>query len=124
MVLARSTRDLFDYVLLEDLKLPPEKRTVFHLRAISGQLALRVHAAAQAKPVALLTGVAGWSNFRDANGDEIPCKHTKGRKIIEGIELAEWLSDESLEWLSLPMINELATAVLRGNALDADDVKN
>lgn len=124
MPLARSNRDLFDYVLKEDRELPAEQQTVFHLRALSSRVAMRMHTLAQVKPVALLAGVAGWKNFRDAAGNEVVCKHAKGKVIVEGIELDKPLSEESLDYLSPEWCNELAAAVLTNNRLSSDDAKN
>ena len=128
MVVARSAKEVFDYVPVCDRDLPPDQQTVFHLRRFTARLALRVQdlsaARGQVGEVVLRAGIAGWSNFHDAEGNDIVAKHKKGRELINGAQVDNPLTEESLDWLSPELLGELASAIITGNTVNADDLKN
>lgn len=128
MPVARSTREVFDYVCQEDRELPKEKQTVFHLRRLSTRHAVRARDLAEEQgrmcEFALRAGIAGWDNLCDDEGRAVPCAHDKGVHGIFGIEVKDPLSLESLNRLPPQIIGELASAIITGNTLSEDDVKN
>lgn len=134
MVVARSRKELFDYVPLADRKLEPEKRTTFHLRRLDTTRGLKlrdvaagsVNAPQGAIATALLrAGVAGWTNFLDPDdGSQVTCKHDPGKLTLCGIEIEAPLSIECVNLLSLELAAELAGAVMTGNVVTDDDVGN
>jgi hypothetical protein len=129
MPVARSSRELFDYVAEEDRKLPKEKQTVFHLRRFSARLAARTQDLAEGKKGQLLElllrfGIAGWTNFCDAAGEMVPCEHEKGVHLLFGCEVDQPLTVDSLNRLSQALLGELATAIFQGNTLSEEDAKN
>ncbi len=79
-----------------DFVVPPESQTVFHLHMLSpSQLAditdmgmvqsgiggkVQFRGASQVIAT-LLAGLAGWSNLRDAKGDEVPCPEDRMERI-------------------------------------------
>ncbi len=128
MVVARSVKEVFDYVLQDDRLLPVEKQTVFHLRRFSTRLSLRVQdlqsSRGQIAEVVLRAGIAGWTNFADADGEHVGCKHESGLKHIHGCEVRDPLTLECLDRLSPEIAGEIASAIIMGNTLTTDDVKN
>lgn len=128
MPIARSTKEVFDYVLTEDRELPKEKQTVFHLRRLSTRLAMRCRDLAenqgQMGEFALRAGIAGWTNFADEEGATVKCEHDKGSHTLFGIEVRDPLSIASLNRIPPQCLGELAAAIITGNTLSADDVKN
>jgi hypothetical protein len=128
MAVARSTKEVFDYVLKEDRELPKEKQTVFHLRRLSTRHAVRARDLAEDQgrmcEFALRAGVAGWDNFADEDGKAVECRHDKGSVPVFGIDVAEPMSMDSLNRIPPHVVGELATAIITGNTLTSDDVKN
>lgn len=128
MPVARSAHEVFDYVLLEERGLPAEKQTVFTLRRLTTRLHMRAQALASdlglMSEFVLRVGIAGWRNFAEAGGTEVPCKHDKGDRVVHGITVRDPLSEESLDFVPIGITGELAQAIINGNTLTADDVKN
>lgn len=129
MAVARSAKETFDFVLEADRALPPEKRTVFHLRRFSTRLALRTqdmteHQNGQVAELVLRAGIAGWTHLVDEDGAPVECRHDKGKHALFGCEVEAPLSEESLNRLPPTMLAELATAILAGNTLTKHDAKN
>ena len=128
MVVARSSKEVFDYVLQEDRALPVEKQTVFHLRRFSTRLALRAQdlqaSRGQVAELVLRSGIHGWSNFADGEGGVVECKHDKGIKTLWGCDVHNPLTLESMDRLSPEIAGELASAIITGNTLTDEDVKN
>lgn len=128
MPVARSAKEVFDYVLQEERGLPVEKQTVFTLRRLSTRLHMRAQALAGdlglMSEFVLRVGIAGWRNFADAAGVEVPCTHDKGDRVVHGITVREPLSEASLDHVPISITGELAQAIISGNTLTADDVKN
>jgi len=129
MVLARSVREVFDYILQEDRALPVEKQTVFHLRRFTTELAFRTQdlggdARGKIGEIVLRAGIAGWSNFRDASGSEIECKHDKGKHLVWGATVEDPLTKDAMSWLPPEIVGELGNAIIAGNTLTEEDAKN
>lgn len=127
MPVARSTKEVFDYVTLADRELAKEKQTTFHLRRLSTQLILRARSLddhSKMVEFALRCGVAGWENFADADGAPVKASHDKGEQLVFGVAVRDPLSSESLNRLPPDVVVELAKAIVEGNTLTEDDAKN
>ncbi len=138
MAVARSSRETFDYVLLEDRALPVERQSVFLLRRLSTRLMLALENLTSvatngrsADPrlgdryvVLLRAGIAGWRNFCDVDGKPIEFKAHAGARMVAGIEVENPAEVACLEWLSAEQAKELAEAVQAGNTVTQADVKN
>jgi len=126
MVVARSSREVFDYVPRSDRNLPSAQKTTFHLRRFPTHLAMRARALADSDDLVelvLRAGIAGWSNFQNLAGEQIVAKHQK-RVKISGHTLDEALDKDLLEWFDQDLATELLEAIRTGNALTDEDVKN
>ena len=129
MVVARSSKDLFDYIPVADRDQPKEKQTTFHLRPFPTHLQLRAQRLVEEDKghmaeVVVRAGIANWTNFVDAGGKVVECKHEKGVVSVHGVEVRDPLTLESMDWISQTLCTELAVAIWTGNTLTDDDVKN
>lgn len=136
MPVARSARELFDYVLMEDRDLPAEQQTTFSLRALSTRVSLALDnlASTDGKDIAVRVGhriiatvragLAGWRNFNDKDGKPIPFHAAAGPRMIYGVEVDNPADLESLEWFSPEQVKELAGAIVDGNQLTRADVRS
>lgn len=128
MPIARSAQEVFDYVALEDRELPAEKQTVFHLRRLSTRVMTRLRDIAddqgRVAELALRAGIAGWDKFVDQDGVVIEARHEKGEVLLWGIPIKDPLHVDSLNRLPVSLVGELATAIIAGNTVTDDDVKN
>lgn len=141
MAVARSARESFPYVLLEDRALPVEQRTTFHLRRLPTRLMLALDnltslttGAGQENDVAvrlgdrqivaLRAGLCGWDNFADAEGKPIPFEMTRGRSLISGVVVDDAAKESAIEWLRPEWAKELAGAITSGNTFTTGDAKN
>lgn len=124
MPVARSTAETFDYVTLADRELPKEQQTVFHLRRLPTNVHVQLMDLTTAAHVALRAGLAGWTNFRDENGEEIPFKIDPRPEALYGLPLKATASLATINRLAPADAMEIATTVLKGNELTKTDVKN
>lgn len=121
----------FDYVLKDDRNRPPEEQTVFRLRPLHAKEKQEVErtewkaAGGEALMVSDRTGLAirilncgllGWSNLRDAEGNEVEFAEVKenNRRI-----LPSHILDRITPWLT-----ELANAVYERTELSEEQKKN
>lgn len=126
MVVARSSREVFDFIPLSDRDLPAAQQTVFHLRRFPTHIAIRARSLRESDDLVelvLRAGIAGWSNFLDKDGKPVECKHQKNVKIA-GHTIEEALEKDLLEWLNQDLATELLDAIRTGNTLSDDDAKN
>lgn len=122
-MIAVSTREEWDYVLLEERS--SENPTVFRLRPLS----LRDRNAAydlsgrfseQNVPygtwatTVVRGGLAGWKNLGDGKGGEVRFAVDRGGKVRE----------ELLEVLPMPVCLELASEIITHSQITEDDRKN
>jgi len=122
----------FDYILVEDRKLPPEEQTVWKLRSLSydehEDLAeLRGTASATGQMVfiqnplrrarrALNLGLLGWENFRGPDGPaELKTKGMGSSRII---------LDETMNLIRREDAIEIADAIIEGAQLRESTSKN
>lgn len=138
MPIARTAEDVWDYVLEEDRGAAKSAQTVFQLRALPSKLSLHLENMTQFSPsggsatlrqgdrmeLALKAGLAGWSNFRFADGKEAKFRTDNGQKVVHGFTIKSPVSEASLSLLSAAHLAELAQAIMSGNQLTTDDVKN
>jgi hypothetical protein len=138
MAVARSSRETFEYVLLEDRGLPADRQTVFSLRRLPTRVLLALENLTSVATngrsadvrlgdrfvVLLRAGVAGWRNFADADGKPIEFRSVAGPRLVYGIEIENPADVACLEFLSAEQAKELAEAVQDGNTATRDDVKN
>lgn len=133
MAVARSTKESQDYVLKADLALPEEKRTTFHLATMKTHTHVRVQgmlatAGALTGDLAWLLlklGLTGWTNFLDEQGQPLPfTRETRKITHASGIEVANPVTDGTLNRLSVEDAYELAGAILRASTLTVDDAGN
>lgn len=71
---------------------------------------------------ACIAGLAGWSNFRDSNGVEVPFE-TQDRKV-HGVRVKDAPKDETINRLAFDDMQELGDAILDNNTLQIEDRKN
>lgn len=71
---------------------------------------------------ACIAGLAGWSNFRDRHGVEIPF-NTQDRKV-HGVRIKSAPTDDTINRLTFDQMQELGDAILDNNTLQVDDRKN
>lgn len=132
MAIARTTKETFDYITLADRELPQEKQTRFHLRRLSTATMLMLRNLRDGEDarlgswltVALRAGIAGWENYVDPDGKAVPAVFDRVPATISGIQLQRSLSEESINHLSTGDAMEIALAVMTGNELTVEDVKN
>lgn len=127
MPVARSTKEVFDFVTLADRELPKEKQTTFILRRLSTQLMLRAQSFddyGKTVEFTLRCGVAGWENFCDADGTPVKAVHEKGEQLVYGVVVRDPLTVESLNRLPADLVVEIAKAIVTGNVLTEADSKN
>ena len=134
MPVARSTKESFDFVTVADRAQPKEKQTTFHLKRLSTAAMVKLRdlrdgadpALGSWMTVALRAGIAGWSNFLDADGSAVAFVPDKSPASLFGLNLVltQTASEESVNRLALADATEIAMAVMLGNELTADDVKN
>ena len=132
MPIARSTRETFDFVVTADRRLPKEQQTTFHLRRLPTVIMLRLRdlregddaAIGSWMMVALRAGLAGWTNFLDADGAQVPFALDAAPATVCGIALPASASEQSVNRLGVQDATELALAIMQGNELSADDAKN
>ena len=137
MVVARSVNETFQYVCHSDRQLPQDQQTTFILRRLpatvgmaldnlheatqTGQVTLRV---GDQRIVTLQAGLAGWTNFNDAQGAPIEFKHEHGVRSVYGITVKNPAKVEMIDYLPEEIGEELARAIVEGNQLSEDDAKN
>lgn len=134
MTVARSTKETFDFVTVADRAQPREKQTTFHLRRLSTAAVIRLRdlrdgndpAIGSWMTFALRAGLAGWSNFNDPDGQPVPFVADKSPATLFGLGLivAQTASEDSINRLSISDASDIALAIMTGNELTADDVKN
>lgn len=69
------------------------------------------------------TGLRGWRNFLDDEGNEVPVPQRK-RRNIAGVDVACLPDNDGLDLVPLPVIRELADELRKGNVVTEDDRKN
>jgi hypothetical protein len=132
MATARSTKEVFDYVLLADRSLPAEKRTTFHLASLPTATMIRLRGlvgdtgelTGEWVWLALRVGVRGWRQFVEDDGTDIPFTTDAKPQTIGGISVPAPASEASLNRLSPTDAFELAGAVVRSNMVTVDDAGN
>ena len=136
MVIARSTKETFEYVCVSDRELPESEQTVFtlrHLPATVGMSLDNLHEGDQKghvtlkvgdqKIVALMAGLAGWRNFNKADGSVVEFRRRSGERSILGITVTDPAERGMIDHLPIEVADELA-AVIRGeNTVTEDDAK-
>jgi hypothetical protein len=136
MVIALSPASTFDYVPQSDRDKPRDQQTTFRLRHLT--LEERMHCAGamldatrdEKNPSRTLTtsvqllriGIESWTNFRGADGAEVPC--VQEARHLNGSKRPAYVSDASLAAIPMDLWSEIAATVLTGSQLEATDVKN
>lgn len=127
MAIAVDPKKVFDYVLLCDREQPKEQQTIFHLKVLTArELADIEDKAARADMQGNLefrsgtqiirilnAGMKGWSNFKNAAGEEVAFRENNGAPRQENWDVLR------PEWR-----RELANAITEQNALTEADQKN
>lgn len=129
MAIARSTREVFDYVPRRDRQLPTDKQTVFQLRRFPTWLMLMVQNLGDERRgeigvLAIRHGILGWKNFVDDSGAIVPCEHDKGLRQVSGCEVPDPLSIDCLNRLPMDLTGELLEVILLGSTVTQEDAKN
>ena len=130
MVIARSTRENIPFVLQAERDLPPEQQTVFKIATLNHDTMLallQMMAEGQARKwikVALAAGLRGWTNFRDADGNETEFRRSDRTLTIHGIEVQRPVTDKTLDSIPSELLLELAQAIVDANQATVDDAKN
>ena len=132
MPIARSTKETFDFVVTNDRALPKAQQTTFHLRRLPTVIMLRLRDLREGEDaaigswmtVALRAGIAGWTNFLDADGAQVPFALDAAPATVCGIGLPVSASEAAVNRLGVEDATEIALAIMRGNELTTDDVKN
>jgi hypothetical protein len=138
MVIARSVNEVFNYVCKAERELPQDQRTVFHLRPLSAFVGMALENLNEAssdgsrvqlrigdqKKVALLAGLAGWDNLRNAQGEVVEFRSKKGTFSICGISVANPADQATVDLLPQDVAEELVDAIRSGSAFTADAAKN
>lgn len=130
MPIALTPRSKFDYVLVSDRELPQERRTVFHLRAMTHTERARLvdeyvrsHRPATLNLEAVRFGLVGWSNFRDAQGVDVAFTTEPEPLRVLGQEMRP-PTDACLAALTTEDIAELANQIVEQNHITEGDRKN
>jgi len=84
----------------------------------NGQMALNTNAT---NLDAVRFGLKGWRNFRDEQGNDIPFK-TK-QQAVNG-KTYTVVADESLQYLSIALVRELAAEIKQVNQVTKEEAKN
>jgi hypothetical protein len=130
MVVSRSTRENIPYVLLAERELPADQQTTFKLASLSHDTLLaqlQLIAEGQVRKwvkVALAAGLRGWTNFRDADGNETEFRRSDRTVTIHGIEITKPVTDKTLDAIPSELLLELAQAIVDANQATVDDAKN
>lgn len=138
MAVFTSRRETFRLILDEDKALPADKQSVFLCRPLTAHQLDNISGMANValdgtsvqiptgnKRLALLkASLVGWSNYVDADGNEIPFEREKGRVLVYGVEVDRPPTDATLEWLNLDRFRELAEKIQEANRLSVDDQGN
>jgi hypothetical protein len=139
MVVARSARETFTYVLLCDRALPPEKQSVFTLRRLSTRTMMALEnlqsidlggtnkvtvRLGDQRTVILRAGLCAWTNFNTANGQPAEFKSDAGVRMVHGVEIDRPASQSTVDLLEPEHAKELVDAIVAGNTVTPDDVGN
>lgn len=124
MVIAIDPKEEFDYVLKADRELPEEQQTVFKLRPLShtqrtklqdmeyrwerGTDVISMPQGSMSHQI-LQCGLAGWTNLRDAEGNEIEFRTGKVVNVL-GKNVSP-VADACLDRLHPADLQELAQAI-------------
>lgn len=139
MVVARSSKELFPYVLECDRGLPPEKQTTFHLRRLSTRTMLALEnlqsvdlggsnrvtvRLGDQRTVTLRAGLAGWDNFAMGDGTLVEYRSQSGTHVIHGVPIESPAAQECIDRLEPDHAKELVEAIIKGNTVTPEDVGN
>ena len=130
MAIARSTREVVDYIPEDDRGLEESQQTTFQLRRLPHRTMLRIIELETAGHVSLVNelavraGVAGIVNLQKPDGGVVTCKHDSRKQIIGGIQVESPLALSVWEVLPIELMVELSKAVVESNQATEDDVKN
>lgn len=130
MVVSRSTRENIPYVLQAERDLSAEQQTTFKLASLSHDTLLAIlQLISEGQPrkwvkVALAAGLRGWSNFRDADGNETEFRRSERSVTMHGVEISKPVTDKTLDAIPTELLLELAQAVVEANQATVDDAKN
>lgn len=139
MPIALDPKETFSYVLEDERKLPEDDQTVFQLRGLTISEEASLNNSLIASDMGgeemkwktgdyqlntLKRGLIGWSNFRDATGNEVACEiveRTGFRKKTSGKVEDPGVALECLDRLSSAHRTELANAIgNRGKVSEAE----
>lgn len=129
MVIARSVKEVVEYVLVAD-RAAIGPRTTFHIRRLPNLTMLRLvelvtHGETRlSHELAVRGGVVGWDGLVDEHGQVVACARSGGRELLSGVEVDQPLTMASFDVLPMSALAELAKAVLDANTLTSDDAKN
>ena len=131
MAIARSTRERIPYVIEAERQMPPDQQTTWYLAVLPNWMMLNLLQLMQEGKhdrwvlLALTAGLRGWDNFRDENGLDVPfSRETRRRRNVAGVDVADPVSEASLNAIPSDLLLELARAVLEVNQLKDDEAKN
>lgn len=137
MVVARNTSETFPYVIEAERGAPVEEQTVFHLRCLpasvglaldnlqSGTVDLKISVRlGDQMVVTLRAGLAGWDNFKDAEGKAIEFKRDQGERAVFGVTIKNPAAAAMIDYLPEKVAQELAVAIRHGNTVTRADVGN
>lgn len=131
MVIALTPNQTREWSPSSEKDAPADRRTVFILRAvpfsvrahIAAMLAQGGEAAARTTNITMRVSLAGWRNFRDPAGAEVPFVSETidvGGSTVKGVPNAE--TYEQLGALDMKATNELLTECMAGLGLRRDEV--
>ena len=128
MVIARSIKEVFDFITAADLEGPESSRTKFHLRILSNLVMVRITELLGDNTalfeLALRAGLEGWTNMATADGQAVIATHDEGTHMVQGVMVTRPLSLESLDTIDTATVGEIVSEIMRRNSLTDDDVKN
>jgi len=119
MPIALTPNKKWDYVLREDRGLPPDKQTIFKLKALSSEEFFAIqniqytNGFGTANQSVLIIGLVGWENFLDNQGQAVPFNLEDGA-----------CAQENLDRLTPAIMMELIGAIRKRNELSEDEIKN
>jgi len=128
MVVARSVKEVTDFVTSADLKRPEGQRTKFHLRTLPTLAMVRITELVGDNTalfeLVLRAALDGWTNMAISDGTPLAAVHDPGDHLIHGVTITRPLSMESLNALDAETAGEVITEIMTRNSLTDDDVKN